>query len=188
MSQISLLDPEGKLNRGPGRPSDVKKALKEEVVCHGVYNRPGGDFDVDDQSNKGLVSLQRTYERKLEDLRDGLTYVPDEATRKRLERRAEVELAVVEAEMWRRIDLGKYWRAVERGGTDSTVEFFNQFYEDGGYQRFHAGEGTPPSYALAIILDWRQFQWLGKSAIDWAASGYERFFPRDVRQRAVAAT
>lgn len=145
----------------------VTEALRreQETVRHGVWNL-SGVFTAGDLSDDGLERVRRSLSRRIEDATDGLLS-PREST-SQVVQRARRELKEIESEQALRSDL-RYCGARE-DGTHSLAE-----YQAAGGMKLHIAEDgeqkivcdKPPSYRLAMLLDYRRFRDGGAHVIDW---------------------
>jgi hypothetical protein len=95
-----------------------------------------------------LRRLLKEYRRDLEDVEDGSLHGGE--PRARLLR---AQVADIEREQERRAVLAECWRASE-GGTHC----YSAFQGRGGLLAVVDHDARPPSYELAVLLDWEKFK------------------------------
>lgn len=141
-------------------------ATGDVEVRHGAWNLFGA-FGIGDISDDGLGRLRRQYQRDLEDIADGLA-TPRESDPRNVQR-LEALIRDIDGEATLRETL-RYCGARENG-THSYAD-----YDDAGGMKLHVAEdGTrsivcdvPPSYPLALMLDYRRHRDGGACVLDWA--------------------
>lgn len=110
-------------------------------------------------SNDSLRSLAKAYAREVEDIEDG--DLRDDAKGSRL-RLAQARLRDVERESEFRIALAETWQASEKG-----THSISAFEARGGLKAVVEDGATPPSYALAVLLDYSNFRHGEPTVLEW---------------------
>lgn len=115
-----------------------------------------------------LRSLSKTYWRELEDLSDLQLAESTAANRSRKrvtrERALQIRIADIEREQYRRSVLAECWQAREDG-----THCYSDFAARGGLLAVIDHGARPPSYELAVLLDWEQWKLGEYCVLAWEA-------------------